>query len=641
MSAEVSHTLASRALRLAALRIAAVSICAGAVSYYVNHAVLERAVRTQLELSTQQVLQREALPFREVQDLERNFLTEFHRLDAMPQARASFVRDFDAIFYRHADGSYTQRPGLFEGGALPDGRRFPGMSATYAPEIAPNDDVKERFALSYLLSYQFGMATKGRFFNFYGVVPEKGFPIFQAADIAKVFTYEGPDALKLETFEFYSRGFSEKKSETLFTRIYWDPSNVAWMTTIATPDAPDASGKHRIMACVDVLLDDLMKRTAKPAMPGARSTIFATDAGGTLIFDGEHADAIKRSEGQASIVSLALAGYRPLLDASRRLAPGAVALVDSGNEIAAVGRMPETPWVLAVHYPKAAMRPAIFTNLAIVIAVGLATLLLEIFILRSILQKQVAEPLRRLMAATRSIGAADSAASLDDLPTSAGGEIGELARDFSRMATRVQSTQQALEGKVRARTSELEVLNRTLVEISMTDEMTGVPNRRRFNEVLADELAAIDRRGGALMLAMVDVDWFKLYNDRYGHPAGDACLRRVAQVLTKSVRRDHDLVARYGGEEFAVVARVAGPDDALAIGQVLCAAMAAAEIEHDKSPFGCVTISIGVAVSTPGDCAASEDILLKADRALYRAKREGRNVAVLADSRLDEALSVT
>ncbi|WP_049733148.1 diguanylate cyclase [Rhizobium ecuadorense] len=635
VSRKTRHTLASRALRLAALRIALVCACAGGVSYFINHSALEQSVRSQLSLSTEQALQRESLPFREVTDLQKNFLAEFNRIYAIPEARQSLARDFDDIFYRHEDGSYTQRPGLFEGEPLPDGRRFPDMSATYAPDVTPEEDVKTRFALSYLLSYQFGSAAKGRLFNFYGVVPEKGFPIYQAADIAKVFTYEGPDALKLETFEFFSRGFGGPQSDTFFTRIYWDPSNNAWMTTIATPDAPDASGKHRIMACVDVLLDDLMKRTANPTLPGARATIFTADAEGTLIFDGKYSDAITASAGTASISSLALTDYQPLLKASQSIGAGSVSLIDSTSEITAVGRIPDTPWVLAVHYPKSLMRPAILTNLGIVIAVGLLTLFVELFILRSILQKQVAEPLVRLIHATQLVGRSGVTVANDALPTHSDDEIGELARDFASMAARVHAAHEALEGKIRDRTSELERLNQKLLTISQTDEMTGVANRRRFDEVLASELAGLGQGRDLLMLAMVDADWFKGYNDRYGHPAGDACLKEIAGVLERNTRSKQDLVARYGGEEFAIIARIASAGNAPVIGQALCSAMATVKLAHEGSPFGHVTLSVGIALAAPDQNISPEALLLEADRALYRAKQAGRNQAVVAEPSAD------
>jgi diguanylate cyclase (GGDEF)-like protein len=612
---------------LAVLRIGLVSLCAGTVSYFVNESSIEGAVRKQLLLSTEQKLQRESLPFKEIRELERNFLAEFGAAYARPDLKGQLVKDFDRIFYRHPDGSYTQRPGLFEGRPLEDGRQFQEMSATYAPEIAPDDDIKARFALSYLLSYKYGSTNKGRVFNFYGVVPEKGFPIYQAADIAKVFTYAGPDALRLETYEFYSRGFGSAAHGTLFTRIYFDYSNNAWMTTVATPDVADASGRHRILACVDVLLDELMHRTAKPAIQGAYSTIFQADDAGTLIYSPDYAAEIKRSEGQASIRSLKLASYEAVLKAARHTSPGMVELVDIPREIVAVGRIPETPWALAVHYPREEMRPSILQNLAIVIVLGLMTLLVEIFIIRSILQNQVAIPLARLMQAMKRIGSAEQNIDCNGLPMAAQDEIGAVAREFAGMADRVQEAQDKLEAKVRERTAALEQLNLRLTEISETDELTGIANRRRFDEALSLEWRRGLRTGKPLALMMIDVDWFKKYNDHYGHQAGDDCLKSVAGLLRSHVHRAGDVLARYGGEEFSIIAPATSLEAVLNWAEELCADMAAANMPHSESPLGRITISIGVAALLPVHDASSEDLLRAADRALYRAKEQGRNQA--------------
>ena len=624
-------SLASRALRLALLRIGLVSLCAGAISYFVNLSSIEQSVTRQLFLSTEQTLQRESLPFQEIQNLQQNFLDEFKLIRDRPGMNATLARDFDQIFYRHEDGSYTQRPMLFEGQALADGRRFAGMSATYAPDTPPNDDTKARFTLSYMLSHKYGSSTKGRLFNFYGVVPEKGFPIYQDADISKVFTYSGPDALKLETFEFYERGFGSPSNSTLFTRIYWDPSNNAWMTTIATPDVADASGKHHILACVDVLLDELMKRTAKPVMQGAYSTILMADREGTLLYHPSVMEQVKSSEGKASIQSLKMAHDYPLLSAIPSLLPGKATIVQEHDDIIAMGIIPGTPWVLAVHYPRALMSAAILDNLVIVIALGLLTLLVEIFVLRSILQKQVAIPLSRLMHATRRVGVSKERLDRDVLPIQFNDEIGELARDFASMAERIQDAHEQLEIKVQDRTAALEEANRKLIALSSTDGLTGIANRRHFDEALDSEWRRAQRSGALLSLAMIDVDWFKKYNDHYGHQTGDDCLRSVAQILEAHALRAGDMVARYGGEEFVLIATTVHPDKALQHAQALCHALEKMALPHAESPFGYVTASIGVAVMAPAEGLSPEDLLKQADQALYRAKAQGRNRAVLAD----------
>jgi len=625
-------SLTTRALRLALFRIGLVSMCAGLISYFVNQLAIEDDVRKRLVLSVEQTLQRESLPFREIMDAQRNFLAEFKDMDARADEKKKLVRDFDEIFYRHEDGSYTQRPGLFEGQALSDGRRYAEMSATYAPDIAPNDDVKARFALSYLLSHKYGSANKGRMFNFYGVVPEKGFPIYQSADIAKAFTYSGPDALRLETFEFYKRGFGSASHDTVFTLMYWDASNKAWMTTLATPDVADASGKHRILACVDVLLDELMTRTAKPSLPGAYSTIFLADADGTLIYHPQYLEAIKSSEGKASIRSLKIVDDYPMLGATQGLAPGKAKVVETHDDIIALGLIPGTPWVLSVHYPRALMTPSIVKNLVILAVLGVVTLLVEIFVLRSILLNQVAHPLSRLIQATRTVRLFKERLDHDVLPIRSHDEIGELAREFSQMADRIYDARDQLESKVQERTAALEEANRQLLALSSTDGLTGIANRRRFDQALESEWQRAQRSDGVLSLALIDVDWFKKYNDHYGHQAGDDCLRSVAHTLQSNAMRAGDLVARYGGEEFAVISSSVDQDHVLDFAQRLCSALEALALPHEASPLGHVTASVGVAVAAPKVHESSSELLKRADEALYRAKSRGRNQVVLADA---------
>ena len=626
---KLNQSLAGRTLRLAIIRIGIVAIAAGIISYLVNRSSIEEGVRAQLLLSTEQTIQRESLPFREIRELEQNFLAEFKAIDRDVQKRKVLALTFDQIFYKHTDGSYTQRPGLFEGKPLPDGRSFPDMSATYAPDIPPTEDVKARFALSYLLSHKFGSTNHGRLFNFYGVVPEKGFPIYQAADIAKVFTYSGPDALKLESYEFYSRGFSSAKSETFLTRMYFDHSNKAWMTTVATPDVADSSGKHRILACVDVLLDELMQRLAHPSIEGAYSTLFLADADGTLMFHPNQMEEIKNTEGQASIKSLKLESYLPLLHQGQRLAPGKVVLIDNKDEIVAVGRIPETPTVLTIHYPRALMRPAILQNLAVVVALGLFTLIVEVFLIRSVLQNQVALPLQRLMRATRLIGTTEQLSDFT-LPHKSDDEIGELARDFTRMSERIQDAQSQLEAKVIERTVALEEANRKLAAFSVTDELTGIANRRRFDEALPIEWRRAKRSGNCIALAMIDVDWFKKYNDHYGHQAGDECLKMVARTLQEHSNRPGDLVARYGGEEFVAIITIENRDAAAAFGELIRLAINQQQIPHEASSFGVVTASIGIAVTLPAEGADPWSLLKQADAALYSAKNAGRNQVAMA-----------
>jgi diguanylate cyclase (GGDEF)-like protein len=166
----------------------------------------------------------------------------------------------------------------------------------------------------------------------------------------------------------------------------------------------------------------------------------------------------------------------------------------------------------------------------------------------------------------------------------------------------------------------------TLHRISTQDGLTGMFNRRHFDETLALEWRRGARSHSSLSLLMVDIDYFKPFNDTAGHQAGDECLRRVAEALSECVQRAGDLVARYGGEEFAVLLPETDAEQALQIANRLRERIEALDLAHPASPLGHVTISVGVAsVIPPRDGSGSGDFVRVADAALYDAKRQGRN----------------
>lgn len=158
------------------------------------------------------------------------------------------------------------------------------------------------------------------------------------------------------------------------------------------------------------------------------------------------------------------------------------------------------------------------------------------------------------------------------------------------------------------------------------DGLTGVANRRRLDECLSIEWRHGQRYGQSLALLMIDIDYFKLYNDRYGHLTGDSCLQSVAQALRKELNRAHDLVARYGGEEFVCLLPECGLEGARNKAQALCDAVAALNIPHATSPVApMVTISLGATAVIPRPDLNAEQLLAHADQLLYQAKKSGRN----------------
>ena len=202
---------------------------------------------------------------------------------------------------------------------------------------------------------------------------------------------------------------------------------------------------------------------------------------------------------------------------------------------------------------------------------------------------------------------------------------------FAVMLNELRMRERELESRVQERTRELERSNRQLAAMSATDGLTGIANRRRFDEMLNAEWNRAWRGRQPLTVAMLDVDMFKQYNDHYGHQAGDEVLRNVAQALAAQVRRGSDFVARYGGEEFAVISQPTDAEHARAMACMMCAAVEALRIPHALSPHGVVTVSVGMAVAVPDADSDAARLLKHADAALYRAKQLGRNRAELAD----------
>jgi len=175
--------------------------------------------------------------------------------------------------------------------------------------------------------------------------------------------------------------------------------------------------------------------------------------------------------------------------------------------------------------------------------------------------------------------------------------------------------------------------NEQLSTLATTDALTGVANRRAFDEHLAKEWARASRVGRPLALTIVDVDFFKQYNDCFGHLMGDECLKQIAQALRES-RRAADFVARIGGEEFAVVLPDTDLDGAKSVAEAARARIEKLRIDHPKSPTksptGFVTASFGVATGTPDETGTVQDLIQAADQALYDAKNSGRNRVVCA-----------
>ena len=180
---------------------------------------------------------------------------------------------------------------------------------------------------------------------------------------------------------------------------------------------------------------------------------------------------------------------------------------------------------------------------------------------------------------------------------------------------------------------QLEKSNRKLKKISMLDGLTGISNRRQFDLTLEEYINTASSTKAPLSLVLIDIDFFKLYNDHYGHQGGDDCLINVATTIAKECKNTNDIAARYGGEEFAVLLPETEEKNALVVADRIRKTIESLCIEHKESSTSkCVTISLGVATINPDEHLTAKELIERSDQALYKSKEDGRNRSTMAST---------
>jgi len=205
-------------------------------------------------------------------------------------------------------------------------------------------------------------------------------------------------------------------------------------------------------------------------------------------------------------------------------------------------------------------------------------------------------------------------------------ELLQAYKKLFRQTKRLVKMGDRMQNDLNELNSELHCHKEKLAWMSYVDGLTAIANRRRFNEYLETEWDRAVRSSSPLSLILLDIDFFKQFNDHYGHSAGDECLVLIARALGSSIKRSSDLVSRYGGEEFAVVLPETGYSGAQAVAEEIRKAIQELAITHEYSEIAShVTVSVGIASSVPCQKKMQSDLLDAADKQLYAAKGEGRN----------------
>jgi diguanylate cyclase (GGDEF)-like protein len=395
-------------------------------------------------------------------------------------------------------------------------------------------------------------------------------------------------------------------SDYLITRVSKMPS------LIATFPASKDDGAINGMVLASINLQWIGDLAAKAAQHSGTSVLLI-DGGGTLIAASADAGGLIGK----TFADHALAKDMLANDEGTTTLAG----FDGVRRIFAYVRIPGTPARLAVGLDEAVVHSGIDREITI------AYLQLALFGVLVLLaawfggEQLIVRPIRSLARTAARFGRGDLRVRASDEPWMA--EFAPLAAALDDMAR-----------KLAGREEELQIANEHLEELASLDGLTGLANRRGFDRRLEGEWVQAGKGREPLALMMIDIDHFKLFNDRYGHVRGDACLRAVGETLSLVTLEEAVLVARYGGEEFALLLPGLDIERAAALADEARKAIEDLLIAHAETSNGHVTISIGVESLVPEEGQTAADLVEAADSALYAAKRRGRNAVVANDAML-------
>ncbi|GAB2666012.1 sensor domain-containing diguanylate cyclase [Arenimonas aestuarii] len=546
------------------------------------------------------------------------FLRRYEDTGTDPGAR------FDAIFLPNADQSIRLRPEYFRGHRKPDGRYVIHTTGFISPTRPALDaDLRRRLVIATDLVAELGPAWREPFANLYVSFPENASVIYWPGRPWGLDADPGLDVAGDPLFQA-TLPANNPARDLVWSDLYFDTTARQWAVTVQLP-IDDSAGRHLASASQDILLEEIMERLGRSRLAGSRTLLLSAD-GHLIAGVGSFAENDK-ARGKVHVDD----ADDPFAARIHRLAEehfeqghsAHIMREEQSGAYIVFSRVDGPDWRLATIYPADQVGGAASRGAAIMLALGLALQLILLLVVGTVLSRRVSQPVRRLRDAADRFARGDQIeAAVADLPLGEENEIGSLSRSFHELARQVEQRQVELEGTVEDRTRELATANRRLEQLTRTDSLTDLPNRRAFDEDLAQLLAHPEPLSG-LALGMLDVDYFKPYNDSLGHEAGDQALRKVADVLAGQIRRDVRCY-RYGGEEFALVFTSIAVPHAERILRRILEDIVAAAIEHPASPLGVVTVSAGLAKSYDPDVDAAS-LVRAADRQLYAAKASGRN----------------
>jgi diguanylate cyclase (GGDEF)-like protein len=633
-------SLALSTLRSAAVRIALIVLVGTLLAYVYTYRSHRDSQLAELQLLGRERVERELQPFLQA---ERNLaLARQDLLDQMRDLDQEEVdQRYEQIAQPWADGTRRSPQQGFDLG------REAQVWVARHRELSPAG--RRQLVAAHGILSEMGPAWRADFPDVYFIGAEDfvvnhwyGVPFVFSIDSAFTFLQE----------PYYTIGLPEQNPERLnrWTRVYLDPTVRRWMVSSISP-VYDSNGFLGVVGH-DVYLDQLLERTVKDHPPGASQALISLD--GYLIAHPDYMDSLLERNGDFAITQHGDERLRDLYarvtDSSEQPALTARCLEDEVHDRYLITTPLAQPgWLLVMEYPKALISERAFAYARNVLLFGLGSLLMELLVLYLVMRSMVARPLQALTEAAQAWECERGSQKLaQHLKRS--DEVGALARAFQGMwclngdqlaqlraqvaereaaQAALHEVQQGLRVRVAAATSELEAANAELARMALFDCLTGLPNRKQFEQRLQDTLRSCRRDGHRAALLFLDLDGFKAVNDGLGHSAGDRLLQEVARRLRTCVRTP-DLVARLGGDEFVVILHQLPDTESAGLVAERLVRSCQEEVSLGIHPV-LVSASVGLAFF-PDDVehGISEDeaatrLQQYADLAMYAAKEQGKN----------------
>ncbi|MBT41933.1 MAG: GGDEF domain-containing protein [Idiomarina sp.] len=551
---------------------------------------------------------------RHAEVLSEEFLERYQLMQNQPERMVQFDR-----WYQETSPGVLRLKPEFDQGTLQSGEYFQHLSAFLGPRTQPiTDELKTRVIAAQHTLDAVGPAWQNVVGNTHFSMPE---------NIIVMYSKESPwglladKDLVITDFSVVESTLQSKNPERRpnWTGLYYDISADVWTITYQRP--VDRNGQHLVNASFDVALGRLLEDlTAKKR---SSSEHLVLNAKGDLIAASNLSQQAMQSRSTLTKDTYQEPIYQAVSEViNANSFTQLPVVIERGVEeqLLIIDQIEGPDWWHVTLYPLADIRAEAMVLPVRLIFAGVGLVLLILLMTYWLIRREITKPLQEVATMASMIGRSDYQQALQhrSADINARGEVKQALDGFKTMASRFIKAQNELERKVEMRTAELAEANKKLDALAHLDGLTGLFNRRAFDQ----DLAAAIRIGEPAYLMMADIDEFKPYNDNYGHEAGDQALKKIAGCLSKNV---DFRVYRYGGEELAAIIPTSDINEVRELLEAwrTCVVNQAIEHEFKATEPHVLTVSMGAAPLTT-DCSA-EDVIRQADRQLYRAKRAGKN----------------